>query len=114
MECINCSNKEVTPFFNEQVDCFHCNESNNIVYYVCRDCGMIFRIINETINEVVAQANPEQLGAFYGGTLEQNNYHCCNSMQQMVHHCLKCNAFAYEVSPGLYECSKCSFSWEKI
>ena len=58
------------------------------------------------------QADAEQINTFYGDIT--NKYSCCNTMQEMVHHCLRCNSFAYEVEPGHYKCSKCEFSWEVI
>jgi hypothetical protein len=36
------------------------------------------------------------------------------TMTSMLHHCLRCNALAYEVLPHSFQCSACDFSWEVI
>jgi len=36
------------------------------------------------------------------------------NMTDMIHRCLNCDAVAYEVGNGKYECPVCSFTWEVV
>ena len=115
MDCINCGHQDVFLFFTENVDCFYCNEHNNIDYYLCNECGMVFRILNNTINEVIAQLEHQRVEHLFSKmTQYEESLDRCKTMGEVIHYCLKCGAIAYEIKPGAYECPVCSFAWETI
>ena len=115
MKCINCGFSTPFLFFTEEVDCFYCNEHNIIDYYLCNECGMVFRILNNTIDEVMAQLGPDRTEHLYSKmTQRAAPLDEFKTMGEIIHRCLKCNSIAYEIKSNVYECSRCSFVWETI
>jgi acetyl-CoA carboxylase beta subunit len=37
-----------------------------------------------------------------------------NTMQEIIHKCLRCDTISYEIQPQLYHCPDCGFEWEVI
>lgn len=111
MNCVSCKSKNSNTFFTEVVSCSHCNKDNNIAYHACQDCGLIWKSVDNKIMENIMFTDPD-LGQLLSNSLDEN--YTNNSMNEIIHKCLRCNTIAFEIKHNLYHCPDCSFEWEVI
>lgn len=94
-----------------------CGDKVCVEYAVC-DCGMSWRAVDgkfidgcvisvENVNELVEEVEEffEDQGMFSGENPG-------DSMENLIHRCLKCGAIAAQAKENVYECTECDFSWE--
>ena len=112
MNCINCGSKELNTFFTETLPCSHCDEINEIAYHACEVCGMVWRSIGNKISDDIMFYGPD-LASFLSELPTPENINN-NSMQEIIHRCLRCNTVSFEIGTKLYHCPDCSFEWEVI
>ena len=117
MNCINCGSENFNTFFTETIPCAHCDEINNISYHACQSCGLIWKSIGGKILEGVMFTEPD-LGQLLNESMDKISSFMesssKNSMQEVIHKCLRCNTISFEIGPKLYHCPDCGFEWEVI
>lgn len=121
-QCVECSGPYVEQFYEEIVPCKHCGEETTVEYYVCSECGIMWKEVDGEIIDTSkdAMANIDEFLDEAGNTddvpglfaKEITSAEAPKSMQDMVHKCLKCKATAYEVGPAKFKCPDCGFEWE--
>jgi DNA-directed RNA polymerase subunit RPC12/RpoP len=93
MDCINCSNKNVSIVTSSFI-CEYCGKTNCIDYYVCSECGKIWNVnIPESFEE-------DEI--------------TIPLMSDYIHRCLMCNTISYEKEKDSWCCPECGFQWEAI
>jgi len=120
MICVACGSDNTSVFFSETFQCTCCNEGNTITFQICRDCGVIWKAINDSLLYGTTVTDPD-LSAFISknisGNSEFENWFDTEvniTMEEVVHRCLKCNAIAFESKPNVFCCSSCAFTWEIV
>ncbi len=94
-----------------------CGDKLEVEYTVC-DCGLSWRSIDgafidgcnisvDNIGELLDEVEEffEDQDIFEGEDVG-------DSMEDLIHKCIKCDEIATQSRPGLYECTACEFSWE--
>jgi hypothetical protein len=126
MDCTQCGEGYNTfEIYREEVPCGHCGGLNIITYEICKECGTLFRICNGEVvdegtsitaldNEALPVGELEELLKNMANHVERTVKESPESMNDMVHRCLKCNALAFETGKGKFECSDCEFCWEVV
>lgn len=113
MKCPDCNGINCVRFHSEEIICTHCDESNVIVAYVCKDCGGFWRTVNGIMDDNFRVSGESTLNIFksmadsVGLTVEEPEIF----MDSFVHRCIKCNSIVHEVSNNKYVCPSCGFSW---
>ena len=114
MNCVNCGSENFNIFFTETIPCHHCNEDNDISYHACQVCGLIWKSIGDKILEGAIFSEPN-LGQFLNEPIDEIPFFIeksyKNSMREIIHKCLLCNAISFEIEPELYHCPDCGFEW---
>jgi hypothetical protein len=114
--CRDCGNKTASIITIDEIPC-SCGEIIPVKYISCT-CGYSYRMAGDIfidgskidISQVASLL--EDITEFFDGhdifcdTLEDK------PMESFIHKCLKCGELAAEISPGMYECTVCGFSWE--
>jgi len=118
MDCINCEG-EGKVFAIESYPCTHCGERLNMEYYMCADCGLVWRTIDGVVDKDSLFTEEERVDFEVDGMERALNdliqrREPARSMNEFINRCLNCNALSYEVKQGSYECSECGFRWEVI
>ena len=128
MVCINCGSTNTEIFFVEAIPCRDCGGVSCIEYHICNDClsfwktldgeyfhdkpGFpevsvdnlpVFEFTEEDLDMVI-----DEFDAFVKSTEERP------TMKDMIHHCIRCDALAFEVDPLHFYCPKCGFEWETL
>lgn len=121
MKCPSCNSDAVNVFFSESLKCHHCNKENELSYNVCSECGIIWKSIHDEMVDGSSFSDDELSTVMVGSMVGTNrNYREMinevnfNSMQELVHHCIRCGDSAYEVREKLFRCSVCDFEWEIV
>lgn len=119
MICCACDSDNTVIFSKEYIPCKHCGEDTDIIYGACNNCGAIWKSVDGQVIECIAKNIPSgklseiidsQPTAVQVIDLEPKK----GTMSEMIHHCIRCDASAYEVGNGLYKCPECGFEWEVI
>lgn len=142
MICLNCNSEDYEVTMSESFQCSHCDGYIFIEYCMCKECSSIWRAIDGVIDEKNV-VSPEDLMGMIGDNgplsgmmtidadaidmhdedflkrieeeiMKHDNKSDSATMADLVHKCMKCQAVAYEIKPGFYECVECGFSWEVI
>jgi hypothetical protein len=94
-----------------------CGDVVTVEYAVC-DCGMSWRAADGTFVDGCNMSieNVEELLSEVENFFEDQEVfageNSVDSMEDLIHKCLKCGAVATHPRPDLYECTACGFSWE--
>ena len=120
MNCVACGSDNISVFFSETFQCTCCDEDNTITFQICRDCGVIWKAVNDLLLKGTAITDPE-LSNFISSNIVGNpefdnwfDVEVNTSMEEIVHRCLKCNAMAFESKPNVFCCSSCDFTWGTV
>ena len=89
---------------------------NNISYYMCKECGKVWRSIaghvpdQDIVGDEVTVLEGLPSNAFEAYT----ELAVKPTMSDHVHKCFLCQSISFEVELGFYQCSNidCGFSWE--
>ncbi len=112
MECPKCHTERVVNFFQEKIDCPYCEETLDVDYYMCPDCGSTFKMVGEKVYSYV-QFTSDEFQNLFGATKEEVlEQFSTGMMSDNIHSCLRCGGLAFEVEEGLYRCNKCGFEVE--
>lgn len=120
MVCPICGSNNINLFFAEIVACCHCNENNVISLNLCKDCGTIWKALNDVVVEDTIIIDPD-LSDFISSNMDSidvnellTSMQQSTSMESLVNRCIRCRAIAFEVKPGEFCCSQCNFEWEIV
>ena len=123
MDCINCGSGKNVNILKGVFICEHCNRSNYIDYYKCKNCGETWKVadsalgIVEGINlgksfNVFKETDDDSFGEVHVD--EDDHDGVVVLMSDYMHRCLMCNAISYEKNENTLCCSKCGFEWEVL
>jgi hypothetical protein len=118
MDCCVCNSNNTIVLSKEDFSCKHCGECTDVIYGACNDCGAVWKSVDGYVVECMShEMSAEDLDRMVGDgvvvqvvDLEPRE----NTMSNMIHHCVRCEAIAYEIGHGLYKCPECDFEWEVI
>ncbi len=116
MICVNCGSENTDSFFTELIPCGHCDEVNEINYSVCKECSLVWKSIGDQPVAGMMFSEPE-LGGMISDALDDFiglAAETPGTMQEVVHHCLRCQTISYEIKPQLFHCPDCGFEWEVL
>jgi hypothetical protein len=95
---------------------FETDVVNNIMYYMCRECGKVWRVVDGILpSDEVKLDDTEMLDYLPLKVFEAYTEAAIRlDMSDCVHKCFVCRSPAFEVELGTYKCSntKCNFEWE--
>jgi hypothetical protein len=114
MNCVNCASEDVIVFYIEEIPCKHCGGTTEVVYTNCNNCGIMCKTIDGVVSSNSFEVMDELDDVFDDGDvkiLESLNAPEAETMQDLLHRCVRCNAMAYEKNPRYYCCPKCGFEW---
>lgn len=116
MICPNCKNPETIPLYVDKFEC-DCGGVISIEYHDCEECGFVWRMNgNKFLDGGVLTHNTMDifLESVFKAVYEdiQSEDEECEKMSDRVHHCLRCNDTALEVSKNNFMCVNCGFEWE--
>jgi hypothetical protein len=133
MECFNCNKTDecIEKFYSESVTCTHCSEEVEIIYYLCLECGAVWKISGDKVvsgvvfsdKELEYAIGPEVDELFsmlaedkffkgdYAKDMDMKEY-----LANFVPKCIRCESIAYQAADLTYKCSdpECGFEWEVI
>lgn len=120
MECIHCESVGKV-FAEESYPCTHCGEKVIMEYYMCENCGLVWRTVDGAVDQGSLFTEEDRCDFEVDGMEKALNELVVNrkdtpSMSECISRCLKCNVISYEVKEGEFECSdpNCGFRWEVI
>jgi hypothetical protein len=104
MVCIDCGcDNSVKLQLSEVLKCEHCKHDNTMDYFICINCGAVWR-----------QYNNDVYGSVLGcGYSEEGK---CEDSDEEEFLCLYCQSVSYEISKGTFKCSNpiCGFEWRVV
>ena len=105
MVCIECgSESSVKLSVTELLECDHCGHKNPMEYYICFNCGTVWRQYNGDVYGSVSCC----------GNSRRHKNQC--SSENYDTECIICQSAAEEISDGYFKCSNpiCGFEWEVL
>jgi phosphosulfolactate synthase (CoM biosynthesis protein A) len=144
MECPNCGNDEVEIFMAEPIECVHCDKTTYIEYVRCEECSSVFKAVGGKVDDKSTMSLPDNfvstiddiMSVLFSAShdvLDEEQFKEMietmgddvevkeikvgfgqESMTDVIHKCLNCNAVAYEISQGKFACPDCDFTWEVV
>ena len=137
MNCIHCGSSNTDVFFKEDIPCCHCEGAITVVYEACGDCNLMWKSVDgEVISnsaDTLDELNDVLLYELDKGPVisdeeamvamddflnflkeEADDSPIVDSMQDLLHKCLRCESISYEVRPRHYLCPECGFEWEVL
>lgn len=133
MECFNCNKIDecIEQFYVESMPCPHCSEEIKVLYYLCLDCGAVWKLANGEIVTGAVFSNKELESAIgddldnlfdilaedkffkgeYAKDMDMKEY-----LSNFIPKCIRCEARAYQIDDLTYRCSdpECEFEWEVV
>ena len=123
-ECPRCGHQTGVVVHVDEIPCV-CGKLTNVEYVAC-ECGYSWRSANDQILDEcqIEVSEAEELKSDLEAFLKEQGFDLehldnanlseslGNSMQDMIHKCLRCDSLAIKVSQNLYECTECNFAWE--
>lgn len=112
IRCMNCGNTDIVKVFEEEIQCNHCGGIHTIDSFVCENCNLIWKAIdNQFVEGMVLPGDNlyEEVMELLNLDVDENQ-----SMNALIHRCLRCNTIAYEKKENLWHCPECGFEWEAI
>lgn len=106
MKCIDCGcENSVRRQLSEVLKCEHCKQDNTMSYFVCINCGAVWRQFNNNVYGSV-------LGCGYDNDCKDFD---SNEVDEEFR-CLWCQSVSYEIDKGKFKCSNpiCGFKWEVV
>lgn len=118
MKCMNCGNEDIIQVFEEEVQCDHCGGVHIIDHFVCENCNMISRFVDDQFMEALVLPGIDLYQEVIDLLeLDEDDIIAPDedqSMNALIHRCLQCNTIAYEKKENLWHCPECGFEWEVI
>lgn len=133
MKCFNCNKTDecIENFYSESITCTHCSEEVKISYYLCLDCGAVWKIagnevlsgivfddkeleyaIGHDVDELFSMLSEDKFfKGDYAKDMDMKEY-----LSSFVPKCIRCETRAYKVDELTYKCSdpECGFEWEVV
>ena len=128
MVCINCGSTNTEIFFVEAIPCKDCGGLSCIEYHSCKDCQSIWKTLDGEFFKSIPDVPEVLVDDFSVFELTEEDLDTViaefdtfvksveekPSMKDMIHHCIRCDAIAFEVKPLSFYCPKCDFEWETL
>jgi len=116
MDCLMCGNPNALLVFTEVVHCDCCSEPNELMYYACRNCGIICTVLDGELIDS-SEELPLPFKTIMQELLDNAEYDLSDictekTPLEIMHKCIKCETLSYEIKPNLYHCPDCGFEWE--
>ena len=112
MNCPNCNTDTAISFFQEVITCPYCEDTLDMDYYMCSQCGSTFKMVGEKMYSYV-KFTKDEFENLFGGTKEEvMDRFSTDMMLDNINPCIKCGGLAFEVEEGVYKCSICGFEIE--
>lgn len=128
MECFNCNQGEdyIEQFYVEDFNCPHCRENIKMKFFLCVDCGAVWKQLgDEVVSGVVF--NSSELSSAMGPEIERlfsmldedkssrkETTGITEYFSNFVIECVRCKEKAYRIDDLAYKCSSCNFEWEVV
>lgn len=118
MSCLNCNSEDsITVVFEENINCSECGTNNKVLYCFCNECGLIYKELNGQVVEgfildATKASNIFNIDADFQEIDLSNKVDKAESMQDVVHKCIRCGNISYEKDENYYVCPNCGFEWE--
>ncbi len=133
MKCFNCKKTDdcIEKFYSESITCEHCSEEMKIIYYVCLECGAVWKkaggkvvsgvvfdekelkyAMGHSVNELFSMlAEDKFFKGDYAKDMDMREY-----LSNFIPKCIRCEARAYQSEECVYRCSdpECGFEWEVV
>jgi len=117
-KCPSCGNNTGVVMYCEDIPCT-CGRYVKIEYAVC-DCGYSWRCADGRFLDgcMVSIENVSDMLCGIENFLEEQItnadkvFNNSNSMEELIHKCLRCGEIAVKINENSYECPVCGFAWE--
>lgn len=115
MLCPKCENNGIHVVFEDVISC-KCGSDISINYYVCDECGFIWRMQDGKFLDggfFIKDLMEIVVSGLYVGMFKENADSSNNDLlTSLLHTCIRCGAIATETDKNSFVCTSCGFMWE--